>query len=267
MKDYYAILKLQPDCTKADIRRAYRVQAKALHPDFAGEKGTARFLTLKEAYEVLISSATRNHYDATRRTRARTRTSANWNYRDFLKQDMDDPDNIARLICFDLLHDEDDEAVELYENAHYGGIFSLRDHTDREDFMDFGFLLAEAYLKREAVVKAFRLLRGLAALEEEDPYFKHFYVEVLNRLSSIVRHSIPEDTDNRLRIEFLKEIVQLSYPKKEEAQLRKLLSEILSASGQYELAAKEILHACELDPKLPGLRETVEVLKSIGFPT
>ena len=265
MKDYYAILGLKSDCSTAEVRRAYRARAKEVHPDRSGDEGTARFLALKEAYEVLSSTETRESYDLTRRAAGGRTGVAEWDYRDFLHGRKDDPESLARLICYDLLHDLDAEAVELYDQAQSGGFFSLRRYLDREDFMDYAFLLAEAYLEQEAVVKAYRLLRGIAELEEEDPYFKHFYVEVLDRMASIVKHSLPEDEDNRLRIAFLTDLVKLSYPARDEARLRKLLSELLSASGRHEAAAAEIFRAYELAPKLPGLAETVKTLRQMGM--
>ncbi len=265
MKDYYAILGLKPECGRSEVRRAYRVKAKEVHPDLSGDEGTARFLALKEAYEVLSSKTTREAYNQTWHTSRKTGTVTDWDYRDFLHGRKDDPESLARLICFDLLYDHDAEAVRLYDEAQKGGFFSLRRYLDREDFMDYAFLLAEAYLEQEALVKAYRLLRGIAELEEEDPYFKHFYVEVLERMAAIVRHSLPEDPDNRLRMAFLTDLVKLSYHPREEARLRKLLSELLTAAGRHEAAAGEIFRAYELAPKLPGLEETVTTLKELGL--
>ena len=265
MKDYYAILAVSPDAGIDSIRKAYRARAKEVHPDTSGDEGTARFLALKEAYEVLSSPETRESYDLTRRASRRGGTVSDWDYRDFLHGRKDDPESLAKLICYDLLHDRDGEAVELYDEAQVGGFFSLRRYLDREDFMDYAFLLAEAYLEREATVKAYRLLRGIAELEEEDPYFKHFYVEVLEKMASIVRQKLPDDPDDRLRIAFLTDLVRLSYPAKEEARLRKLLSELLTAGGHHEAAAKEIFRAFHLAPNLPGLKETVKLLRDMGF--
>ena len=265
MKDYYAILGIRQDSGDDAIKKAYRAKAKEVHPDLTGEEGTARFLALKEAYEVLSSPATRESYDLTLRASKRSETVSNWDYRDFLHGRKDDPKSLARLICYDLLHDRDAEAVDLYDEAQMGGFFSLRRYLEREDFMDYAFLLAEAYLEREATVKAYRLLRGIAELEEEDPYFKHFYVEVLEKMASIVKQSLPDDTDNRLRMAFLTDLVKLSYKPREEARLRKLLSELLTAAGNHEAAAQEVYKAYALSPNLPGLRETVNVLRAMGF--
>jgi len=264
VKDYYAILALRDDCSSADVRKAFRSRAKKMHPDMAGEDGTARFLALKEAYEVLSSSSTRDAYDQAWKSLRRLEETSDWDYRSFLRERSDDPASLARLVCYDLLHDLDAEAIELYDEAQKGGFFSLREHLGREEFMDYAFLLAEAYLKQNAVIKGYRLLRGIADLEEEHPYFKHFYVEVLERLALIVRHRLPEDPENILRITLLTDLVKLSYPPREEARLRKLLSELLSSSGRDEAAANELLKAYELAPALPGLAERVQDIEGMG---
>lgn len=53
--DPYRTLGLQPGATPAEVKRAYRRLAKALHPDSAGPGALPRFLALHEAYEQLTS--------------------------------------------------------------------------------------------------------------------------------------------------------------------------------------------------------------------
>jgi len=265
MKDYYAILGLCPNCSKAEVHRSYRIKAKKLHPDLSGDGQTAKFLALKEAYEVLSSKLTRNAYNQSRRNAQKTNSERNWDYRRFLSAQKNNPESLARLICFDLLHDKSSQAIKLFEEAQNSGYFSLLRQLGREDFMDYAFLLAEAYLEQNSFVKAYRLLRGIAWLEEERPYFRHFYVEVLERMSSIVKYQLPEDQDNRLRITFLSDMIRLSYPPKEAARLRKLLSELLVSIGRYQEAAERLLEAYELSPKMPGLEETIASLRESGY--
>ncbi len=264
MKDYYAILGVSPSSSTETIRKAYRKKAKEAHPDSSGKSETDYFLAVKEAWEILSSKSSRELYDISWKASKAQQTSS-WDYRTFLHQRKDNPENLARLICFDLLHDREDEAVDLHSSALESGFFSLKDHLDREDFMDYAFLLAEAYQERGAVVKAFRLFRGLADLEEEHPYFKHFYIEVLQKMESIVRRSLPDDKDNRLRMAFINNLLTLSYPAKEEARLRKLLSELLSAAGRNKEAFAELNKAYRLCPNLPGLSETIKILGEMGF--
>src|SRR6185503_14488623 len=43
----------------AEVKRAYRLLAKAYHPDSAGEAALPRFLAIHEAYERLVSGRSR----------------------------------------------------------------------------------------------------------------------------------------------------------------------------------------------------------------
>lgn len=62
--DFYAILKVTPDASADEIRRAYRQLARQLHPDVKAEAGTALlFRQIQEAYEVLGDPARRTAYD------------------------------------------------------------------------------------------------------------------------------------------------------------------------------------------------------------
>jgi len=265
MKDYYAILGLCPNCSKADIHRSYRIKAKELHPDLSGDGQTAKFLALKEAYEVLSSKLARSAYRQNYREVPKTKSVSSWDYRSFLSARKNNPESLARLICFDLLHDNGSQAIKSFEEAQNKGNFSLFQQLGREDFMDYAFLLAEAYLEQNSLAKAYGLLKGIARLEEERPYFKHFYAEVLERMSSIVKYQLPDDQDNHLRITFLNDMICLSYPPKEAACLRKLLSELLVSIGRYREAAERLFEAYKLVPRMPGLKERIANLRESEY--
>ena len=51
--DPYRTLGLEPGASMAEVKRAYRLLAKAFHPDSAGEAALPRFLAIHEAYEQL----------------------------------------------------------------------------------------------------------------------------------------------------------------------------------------------------------------------
>lgn len=63
--DHYATLGLARACTQDEIRKAYRLLARRLHPDLNGDSPEARLRTqqLNAAYEVLGDSARRRAYD------------------------------------------------------------------------------------------------------------------------------------------------------------------------------------------------------------
>ena len=64
-KDYYESLGLKRDATDADIKKAFRQQAKKFHPDVnpGNTRAEARFKEINEAYEVLSDSDKKARYD------------------------------------------------------------------------------------------------------------------------------------------------------------------------------------------------------------
>ena len=61
MKDYYALLGIQPDSEPEEVKQAFRKLAQRLHPDVGGNE--AEFMALKEAYDTLIDADLREAYD------------------------------------------------------------------------------------------------------------------------------------------------------------------------------------------------------------
>jgi curved DNA-binding protein CbpA len=57
--DPYRVLGLESGASQAEVKRAYRRLAKALHPDAAGEAALPRFLEIQEAYERLTGTKVR----------------------------------------------------------------------------------------------------------------------------------------------------------------------------------------------------------------
>ncbi|TXS95404.1 DnaJ domain-containing protein [Parahaliea maris] len=67
-KDYYAILGVEPDAEKADIKTAYRKLARKYHPDLnPGEEAEEKFKEVAEAWEVLGDDTRRAEFDELRR--------------------------------------------------------------------------------------------------------------------------------------------------------------------------------------------------------
>lgn len=61
---HYQVLGIASDATDSDIRKAYKLKAKILHPDVnKSERAAEEFVTLKEAFETLIDSNKRFIYD------------------------------------------------------------------------------------------------------------------------------------------------------------------------------------------------------------
>lgn len=68
MTDHYTTLGLSSAATLADVKRAFRQQASAWHPDRnAAADAPARFRAIQTAYEVLADADKRQAYDDNRR--------------------------------------------------------------------------------------------------------------------------------------------------------------------------------------------------------
>jgi len=65
MKDFYAILGTDINCTPSEIREAYRKLSKKFHPDLNGNDSyfESRFSEIREAYETLSDTVRRSQYD------------------------------------------------------------------------------------------------------------------------------------------------------------------------------------------------------------
>ena len=64
-RDYYEVLGLDKSASDAEIKKAYRQQAKKYHPDLnpGDEVAEAKFKEVNEAYEVLSDSEKKSRYD------------------------------------------------------------------------------------------------------------------------------------------------------------------------------------------------------------
>lgn len=64
LKDYYAILDLPPQASRAEIKRAYRRLAMIHHPDKTNGNpySASYFHDIKEAYETLMNPVKKEHY-------------------------------------------------------------------------------------------------------------------------------------------------------------------------------------------------------------
>jgi len=63
MKDYYSLLDVNRNATKADIKSSYRRLAVKYHPDKSSDPDSAsRFIAVTEAYDVLSNKKRRAQY-------------------------------------------------------------------------------------------------------------------------------------------------------------------------------------------------------------
>ncbi|MBN2510237.1 MAG: J domain-containing protein [Spirochaetales bacterium] len=255
MKDYYKILGVPPEAETEEIRRAYRRRAKDVHPDVAPASHTpeADFILIREAYDVLISPEIRAEYDAVY-SKLYAKKPA-FSYRDFLLAHKDEVEYRVKLICYDLLHKFEDEALDLYEGLGRRPIHTFADQLDLEDFMDFGYIVADELFLRRRYGEAFDMFYEIALLEEDRPYFKHFYVELLARLKEITRRKLKGDDPDSRKLSMYEKLLELSFPPQEYAHIHKSIAELFLTRGEKALAAEHLREALTLDPGLSGLQK------------
>ncbi len=68
-RDYYRLLRIDPEAGPKEIRAAYRAAMRRVHPDLnpARPDSTAAAQELNHAYDVLSRSSLRSEYDSRRR--------------------------------------------------------------------------------------------------------------------------------------------------------------------------------------------------------
>lgn len=259
MNNLYEILGISPDATQKDIKDAYRRQVKAVHPDLnSGDpSGVERMKDLVRAYEVLGDEDRRTEYD---RTYGSLFFESDFDYAEFLRSRGDDRESQAKLVFYDLLHDNPDEALQIFDSLVAAGDFELSRYLGREDFMDCAFLLAEEYESRQDFRRAFDLLAAIVRFERQKPYFRHFMVEVHERLRTVVCFKMPEIYTPDEVLESLHQLVDWDLSKRDTAFFLKKAAEIYLEQGNRRRAARYLKRGLELDEKLSGVKKLKQEL-------
>jgi curved DNA-binding protein CbpA len=257
MENYYTLLGLTQNATSGDIKRAFREHAKKLHPDIAGSAGSGDMRKLLYAYEILSDPDRRYKYD---RAYARFITRGAFDYRAWLKEDPEDPARQAKLVFFQLLHMEEEEALAAWRAG--GGLdFPLEKYLDREDWMDCVFILAEELEKRQCYYEAFMLLAALIREERRRPYFRHFTADVEFALKELVRLRLKSAVDGETYVECLETLLELGFPPKDEARWLRSIAETLLRMGELDGAGTVFREALKRDP---GLSNTVSLRRRLN---
>ncbi len=248
MVDYYEVLGVRPTASLQGIKKSFRKKVKEQHPDLrkTAEDSQRNIRLLIQAYKVLSNPESRAQYD--RSHHFLRRAEERFDYREFLKNRTDDLDSQAKLIFFDLLHDRSADAAELYERLTRESGFAIEEHLDREDFMDCAYLLSEIYEERGELDRAFELLRRIAELELEKPYFKHFFYEVTRRLQSIVCLKMR----GAQALDSLLGLSELSLPKRFVAALFLRAAEIYLGMNNPGYASSYLDRALALERRVAG---------------
>ena len=250
MDNYYSCLGVSRTATPREIKKAFREKAKLIHPDIAGtpqggaaEEGMRRLLN---AYETLSDKDRREEYD---QAYSRFVKVYRFDYRAFLREQEDDGTSQAKLIFFELLHLEYEEALRVWE-AQGGLDFPLERHLEREDWMDCSFILAEELEKRGRYYESFMLLVGLVREERRRPYFRHFMSDVEVFLKELVRLRLKSAVDNETYLECMTLLLDLRFPPKDEARWLRSMAETLGRMKDLKAAQGIFREALKRDPAL-----------------
>ena len=243
MEDCYKILGVRHNATAAEIKRAYRLKAKQLHPDSSGGETTAEFRALVKAYEILSDVRQRSLFDESffmrasggRYSRGR-RSEESFDYRRWLLA-REDEESRSKLIFFDLMHNREDDAVAEFKrmSMNHAG-FRLAKWFTREDFMDYGFILAEELVLRQEYYDAFVLLEQIIRMERTFAYFKLFFPEVLELARTVLKRHLEGKIADELALDSWERALELGFGKNDDAFFLQKMAEAYRRMGDERTA-------------------------------
>ena len=260
MSNYYSILGVSIDADREEIRSAYRQRVKAVHPDINnGDPGSVeRMKAVVLAWEVLSDPIKREDYD--RIHGIRRDGAVDFDYAEFLRSRTDDHESQSKLVFYDLLHDNPDEALAIYDTLVETEDFELSAYLGREDFMDCAFLLAEEYESRNDFRRAYALLSAIVRFEKQKPYFRHFMLDVYERVRSIVCFKLTETEAPDRVLECIHEMLEWDLPKKDIAFCYKKAAELYLERGERREAFRYLQRGLKLDNRLAGVKKLQQQL-------
>lgn len=258
MTNYYDVLGITQGSTPEEIKKSFRRRAKELHPDLRrddGARSQEEMRLLLAAYSVLSDLDKRVAYDRTLRRIAPVRQ---FDYREFLRRRVDDPFSQSKLIFHDLLTNHQEEALELYERFTSGRGLRLERYLSREDYMDCAFLLAELFESQRRFAPAYELYKMLYRYELEQPYFRHFIEEVIDRLRTLLCVKMLGTLEPDSAISCLEEMIAFDFSRKDNAFFYKKLAEVHAGIGRQDAALEYLRKGLQLDRKLSGVKKLAQ---------
>jgi curved DNA-binding protein CbpA len=253
--NYYEVLGVERNASFKKIRYNFRKKAKTMHPDvsrYGKQESEEAMRQILLAYRVLSNPQKRRTYDLELRTRP---VKSDFNYRQYLKNNPDDLNLQSKLVFYDILNGNTEEAVHLYEHLLQRRSFRLDSYLDYGDYMDCAFLLAEEFDRQKQYVKAFLLFKQLFACELERPYFHHFSEEIVDRLRGLITTKLQHITPTEEFIGLLESLLVLNFPERDKAVFCKKISEIHSRLGNRSRAREYLRKGFCYDKKLPGTKK------------
>jgi tetratricopeptide (TPR) repeat protein len=265
--DYYQILGVSQDAGPRDIKSAFRKKAKFHHPDTArinrpsasaqhewGADSSAEAMRqLIEAYDVLADARKRREYDRRCLRIIRQAADTAFDYRIWLKERLNQPEYVAKLVFYDLLHGYEDEALELYAMNSGRDDGRLERFFERPEAMDAEFCIAEELIKRQRFADAWRVLVKLIRMEQQSPGFGYFYDVVLICFRKLVLDDLGRILEPEPFVKVLQDSLALRASAELDANLYRRLAEVFLKLGRLHEAEAALNHAVGLKPGKAGL--------------
>jgi len=228
MKDFYKILNVRHNATLAEVKKAYREKVKLLHPDLSGDP-THRdeFNEVVQAYRVLSDARQRSIFDESffNKIKRSYKDADSFNYYDWLSARQDE-ESRAKLIFYTLMHQKEDEAVAEFKRMQMNHAdFSLKKWFTREDFMDYGYILAEELVIRGEYYDAIILLEQIIQMEYSYQYFFIFFPEVMDFTLNILKRNIDCVISDELALDVYERALDLGFGKAADAFFLRKMSE------------------------------------------
>ncbi len=228
MKDFYKTLGIRQNATLAEIKKAYREKVKLLHPDSSGDAThQSEFNEVVQAYRVLSDSRQRNIFDESFFTKVKRSSSdvQSFNYYEWLSKRQDE-ESRAKFIFYTLMHQKEDEAVAEFKRMQMSFVdFSLKKWFTREDFMDYGYILAEELVIRGEYYDAFILLEQIIQMEYSYQYFYLFFPEVIDFTLAILKNNIDGVISDELALDVYERALELKFGKQSDKLFLQKMSE------------------------------------------
>lgn len=229
MKHYYELLEVTPFSSISEIKHAFRKKAKAIHPDLRAAKANSNtnldMAMLLEAYHYLLEK----HNSFVDLNVFKSKKIKEFNYRTWL-QERKDYESRAKLIVFDLFHQYEKDAIKEYLHLLTLELpFTFSRYFSRADFMDYGFVLAEELFFEKYYYESFMLIKDIIALEEEKPYFMHFFPELI-KLCKNCLNALKYSKNYEKVFECYKIALDMNFSPKQKEAFSKQLAKIVNSN-------------------------------------
>lgn len=162
------------------------------------------------------------------------------------------------------MHNREDEAVEEFKRMSMNHAdFSLKRWFTREDFMDYGYILAEELALRSEYYDALILLEQIIKMEYSYRYFGLFFPEVMDFASGLLRRNVTDVINDELALDIFERALDLGFKASDDAFFLHQMSYIYKKIGDVQTAL-----ICEEEAvKIAGTKKSDFIEKGYSYDT